>query len=441
MVVYSWAQLTALAVIPKISGLSSIVGSAWIVFEVVKDPTKLKKTYHRLVFMMSACNFFVSFAKAYSTWPVPATKENENVNGAIGNVSDCTIQGFFVQLGNTIVPMYNIALSIYFLLVIKYNYSNKRTRDIEWMMHAACFGTAFALSIVGLVPGLDLYNYDQFGGGSEVMWCSMSSYPSGCLSSYENNGVTTCERGNNAALYELGLFYAPLWSMILLSAIIMIQLYRFVQQQEHRTPKWTTARLQRTKNTLHQATFFICAFYITWICTSINRLLEFGNVQFFALVLGHAVLSPSQGFMNFFVYMRPTILKYMKKKLAQKKRRDQRQPDLRSSLRDSLKTKHATALRENSLHNNISSSITNANRKRRLIRFAIENESSSSFKSVRSVDSATLEAVEHGIGMKKENNFGSSEFTAEVAKKRQETGVDATSAKVTKSLYSGFFNS
>merc|ERR1719464_908913 len=66
---------------------------------------------------MSISDFNTSFWYFLSTWAVPS--ENTNLYQANGTDASCTAQGFFVQLGIA-TPLYNFALSFYYLLLIRY---------------------------------------------------------------------------------------------------------------------------------------------------------------------------------------------------------------------------------------------------------------------------------------------------------------------------------
>ena len=62
---------------------------------------------------------------------------------------------------------------------------------------------------------------------------------------------------------------------------------------------------QRHKDVMIQATFYVAAFWLTWLFGSLNRVYqEFGDSPF-AIVFLHALFVPLQGFMNALVYFRP----------------------------------------------------------------------------------------------------------------------------------------
>ena len=101
-------QQTALAVTPKITGLLSIMGSSWIVVEVLTCKSKRKNVYNRLLFAMSFFDVMYSSWMFATTWPIPAG--TEGVVWAVGNERSCKVQGFFLQAG-IIPPICKLVLS------------------------------------------------------------------------------------------------------------------------------------------------------------------------------------------------------------------------------------------------------------------------------------------------------------------------------------------
>lgn len=99
---YSRAGQVILAITPKITSSFSIIGSAWIVIEVITQRSKRQNVYNRLLFAMSLFDMLISIFMFMSTWPIPA--DTEDVAFASGNQHTCTVQGFILQFG-IIVPI------------------------------------------------------------------------------------------------------------------------------------------------------------------------------------------------------------------------------------------------------------------------------------------------------------------------------------------------
>ncbi len=94
---FSRSQQVALAVVPKVSGALSMLGSSWIIVEVLTQRTKRENVYNRLLCAMSILDVIMTSWLFASTWPIP--EGTEGVAFSVGNQNTCITQGFFIQLG------------------------------------------------------------------------------------------------------------------------------------------------------------------------------------------------------------------------------------------------------------------------------------------------------------------------------------------------------
>ena len=81
----------------------------------------------------------------------------------------------------------------------------------------------------------------------------------------------------------------------------------------------TTAK-SNSQQILAQSTWYLAAFYLTNVCSTINRALQLshgGHHTYFALLVLHAMLDPLQGFLNFLVYRRPIYMRYRRQQQQQ----------------------------------------------------------------------------------------------------------------------------
>ena len=92
---FSSRQQIVLAIVPKISGGISMVGSAWIVIEVLTTGEKRRNVYNRLLLAISCIDLLTSAWYFASTWPMP--EGTEQIYGARGTIGTCNAQGFFLQ--------------------------------------------------------------------------------------------------------------------------------------------------------------------------------------------------------------------------------------------------------------------------------------------------------------------------------------------------------
>lgn len=217
-----------------------------------------------------------------------------------------TAQGFFLQLGLAI-PIYNAGLSLFYLLVVKYNVKEPfLRRRFEPCMHSAAFLLSMGTSCASV--GLDLFN-------NANLWCWIAPLPPGCQ---EEN---SCVRGKNAWIYRWAFYYAPLWFCIVFVMITMWLVYRAVRQIEganvryrkHERKMSTVEDYQRSREVASQALCYVGAFYATFLFSTINRILQQTRGQtYFPLLLLHSMFDPLQVFLNFIVYRRPQFRRYGK---------------------------------------------------------------------------------------------------------------------------------
>ena len=140
-------QQKLLSVIPHVTGSLSILGSAFIIYDVASDRKKWSSTYHRLLFAMGIYDFLSSLASSLSTIPMP---EDSGIL-SFGNVATCTAQGMFVNL-NIASPLYNFSLSVYFLLTVSFRWSKQDVKKkVETWLHLIPFVWAFITTLVVLI--------------------------------------------------------------------------------------------------------------------------------------------------------------------------------------------------------------------------------------------------------------------------------------------------
>eukprot|EP00934_Nitzschia_sp_Nitz4_P008587 Nitzschia sp. Nitz4//scaffold215_size37433//18808//20649//NITZ4_007752-RA/size37433-augustus-gene-0.36-mRNA-1//-1//CDS//3329542154//8577//frame0 len=230
---WSYSQQVALAVTPKISSVLSFAGSTWIIIEILTDrhvsKPKWRNPYHRLILGMSIYDVLESIFNFLSTWPIP--KGTKDIAWAIGNEATCTAQGFFLMLGIAI-PIYNACLSLYYVLVINFQYTDTQLRLwVEPSMHLVAFawgfGTALSASVMKLMNNANL-------------WCWIAPLPVDCVNTLGKNGEAepNCERGNNAWLYRWIYYLVPLWSCIFFATICLVMVYRYVSKLDHETVQY-----------------------------------------------------------------------------------------------------------------------------------------------------------------------------------------------------------
>lgn len=173
---------------------------------------------------------------------------------------------------------YNVALSMYFLLVIKHSWSDRRFQQIGKYVHTVLVGA-------GLVSAFASIPFQE----PNYRWCNVAWPPIG-------------------ASYAPGLvfFLAPVGLCILVITILTIQLVHFVHVVENKSKAksmWNKSRRSRmASRTFWQSLWFLVAFYLVWpvMFSTFVMLPKPRNFWFF--LVGSA-LGPSQGMSAFYLWL------------------------------------------------------------------------------------------------------------------------------------------
>jgi hypothetical protein len=304
-------QKRTLAIMPKFSAAMGIAGDLIIITEILvfDRPNKIKRTIHRLLLAMSICDLISAFGHFLSTWPIP--KEEEGLFYNVGNQATCVLQGLTIQFSIS-VPLLNMCLAIYYLLVIKYSWKEEQIRKkVEPFFYG--FSFSIAIATCSAAVALDLLN-------NANLWCWIAATPSGCNQSYDSkdNEEPACLRGDNAELYRWFFFYAFIWFALLFVGVVMFKVYLTFRKLETANARYATAlssgdkkATSRARQVGTQGICYVGAMYITFFFPTINRSLQqFAGITSFPVIFLHSMTSSSQGFWNFLVYIRPRFIKY-----------------------------------------------------------------------------------------------------------------------------------
>ena len=263
-------------------------GSLSIILDVLR--AKKRQVRNTILFAMSCADLPASVAMALSTLPTP---RGWGIYGAMGNMTSCRVQGFFVQLG-VMALMYNGALSFYFYLSLARGWSEERVRRIEhWIL-----GVPLVCGLTLAFAAIPYYT-------SIAVHCHIVVPP--------------------AATWYPILFLAivPNITVTVVSTTLMAIVCVKVRQQAKRMARW---RFQpKTKNgsrrrqspsidrrIFWQAVLFLLAFYVTHtvhLCLLVREWLRSrhrrytGRSVYVSWVL-FTIVTPLQGFWNAFIYFR-----------------------------------------------------------------------------------------------------------------------------------------
>jgi len=305
---FTESQFKQLALWPKVTSMLSLFGSLAICHSVLRNRKKRCRVLFRLLAAMSISDIITSLFKFLSTWPIP--RGARFVYDPKGTQATCSAQGFFMQFA-VATPLYNMFLSLYYLLSIRYRWRESDLKKLEWVAHLISIGFAVVTSFVLLI--LKQYN-------SSLLWCGIASKPINCKGSYRNNGINDCERGNNAWIFRFAFYYVPIWVALIGATFAMFMTHQGVNMREKASLKWATTlvdgnrrtltrnirRLRHSQSVKAQAIWYLMAFFISFLPGSLAQWFRASNGKlFYGGFLFVAIVSPMQGFFNYLVYIRP----------------------------------------------------------------------------------------------------------------------------------------
>jgi hypothetical protein len=334
------AEKAVLAWFPRISASLSLFGSSMIIYDVSRDKTKRGSVYHSLMLAMSVFDIISSIAWGLATLPTPDYDEQHDADfavdddftyGAKGKGWTCTAQGFFIQLGFTSM-FYNVSLSFYFLMVVRYGMKEYQIKKLRLWLHVP----ALVLGIALACGGIPFYE--------NVGW--------GCYIPPHYDKVL---RGPRHRLAISIFAVIPIFSAIIIATVNTVLVYWAVPQQMIAARKWrfggaAKQRQQAAKSDLPrnagvpgesfqprrpspqtaiqkmesqsfwQALFYLGAFYVTWPSLLAAQFGDDGPQSYLPYLVVVSILGPMQGFLNFLVYARPRIQKQMKERQKERQK-------------------------------------------------------------------------------------------------------------------------
>ena len=334
-----------LVAVTHLSAILSLLGSAAILTDILRNKSKRKRVYHRIMLGMVFFDVCTGLGFIWGTLPVPRYHPVSGVPtlilGARGTDATCKLQGFLIQLGIGTI-FYNISLSVYYKLVIVHTWRNDRLRQIQGRFHIVPIALALVLAF-GSIP---FYR-------PSITYCHFFVEPS----------VEPVETA--VALFA---FIIPVTAALVILISLTIRVYLAVRANTRTSQRWTfsTAFSSRNNSTRNlnsmlfrqdesrvaglppnasapsspapnraaamvqasssgssrlenevfwQCLWYILAFVVIWpVCFVIDAIaLSGGLSDNFALGLLAQFVIPLQGLTNALVYFRPRIRTWWKK--------------------------------------------------------------------------------------------------------------------------------
>lgn len=319
----SQSQIKAIAIISKFSGILSVWGSIYIIFDIIGNhgsrEERLKNAYYRIMLGLSISDCVISFsAYVLSTWPLPNDYVHDNlVWGNVGNRGTCQAQGFMVQFWGFCSAYYTAMLTFHFLLYIKYQWKEADFRKIEPYLHVAIWSCAFISAAIPVFK--DLYN-------PEMMFCYIQSYPYGC---HFADGFE-CINGDNLSIYLWSLFFIPVMICFIIITTSLSILVLHTWKQEKRIMRLSQISSQQnhdresrrlTKIVYRRASKYVLSFIFIWSPEITFLVSEHffhlkGKKLMYTLLVLMGIISPLQGLLNAMIYTHTNLCGFSKKTIS-----------------------------------------------------------------------------------------------------------------------------
>jgi hypothetical protein len=252
------------------------------------------------------------------SWAVP---EETSWPWAAGNVTTCDIAGFIGLMGFQGSMFYNCALVTYYLLQLKYDWSDRRLRAFEKWLHIVPFSVALGLCF--MIQATKMY------GPSDIGHCSIAEpYPQGCD---DLGSEVECIRGNlNKELVAFPLLLVNLICIVFVS-ISMYVVYKAVREIEAKAHRYSfTARfntlegrrrsMKRSRRVMIQGIMYSVTMLLIFLFGFIHIFYTKVTKSDDNIITGlvWVTISPLQGVFNLCIYLIPVFKKMSKKRSKRK---------------------------------------------------------------------------------------------------------------------------
>jgi hypothetical protein len=253
----------------RVSALLSLIGSIFILRDVRKKPPDRRTTYHQLILGTTCFDVITSTAYLLSGLLLPRPAYE-----AHGNHGTCVLQGILIQLGLTSL-FYSVLLSIYYLLMIKYNWKESRFRKYRKYFHLPIITIGIALTAAA-----------STSIAPQLGFCYVAIPP---------------QAANRIRITLLFVVPSSL-ALVIIFACTLLTCYH-VYSKERTTLKWSAKRnLSLTKKVCLQSFWYFIGFAVTIPCVMLNYYGDFRTNNHFGAFATAAIFAPAQGFLNCLVY-------------------------------------------------------------------------------------------------------------------------------------------
>ena len=154
---FTISQVKSTIITFKITAALSILGSSYVVQDVLCDPKKRNEsTYHRIMLGLSCSDILFSFFGPFlGPWVMPRGIQLS----AVGSNATCSVVGFFVGPSSFVALLYSCSLATFYLIKLKYSWVNSKVKAIEkWLLFLPC-----AMGLIAAIPAVARLKFGPHG--------------------------------------------------------------------------------------------------------------------------------------------------------------------------------------------------------------------------------------------------------------------------------------
>ena len=297
-------QQLALDIIPRITGMMSMLGSSFVMYLVLKNPQKRTMAYHLQMLALSIADFLFSTSLFIWNWPAPDS-------------GGCTANGFIGLLGATPEAMFNAGVCVYYMFFVYFEWSEEKILRYQRVFIIFPIIWGLIISILPLAQGM--INPSPVTGK-----CWLIPTPAGC------SGSECTPDEHYYHLYRFVFVLIPMWISFGVAGISMCFVYFKVskEEEEYKDKKapagWLwfiqkeegqdVSRQMRSRRMARQAFWYLFNFFMTYVgSTALQIVQAFGGTAPFGLRCFSYVFLPWQGFWNAVIYIRPRFIRNREK--------------------------------------------------------------------------------------------------------------------------------
>lgn len=268
-------------------------------------------------------DFVYAVYVATMAFQIPSAELKAEIPYAMGNWTSCQTFAFFGQGSRLSSALYNGCLALYYLLTVRYGWTESQCKKIEPWLHVVPLTVGWATAIACLPLGL--FNPVSLG-------CKITPYPMRCQWKGYYDSDVPCERGANATLYDIAFFHVWLWAVFIWLVVAMAMMYQQIARTERSSNKYRSEsvlmrhycnnnvngnsasfqhqqhhqdnkKVELRKAFRTQALLYCSAYFITWLPATLHTIFKALGNPIFALTYA-AFLDALQGFWNAIIYIR-----------------------------------------------------------------------------------------------------------------------------------------